>query len=304
MATSTSALLKLPPELIFEINKYLPPDATLSLKLTHSSLNNTLPVLSQLKNKALSDCARFAIERHCTPPKANSSHVRCFVCKAKLPVNMFLSSSSPACISHPSEKDAAVVELPPYFCAWHVGRLVRDIQTDRGDRNEWVSSIRRMCMHNLCIQDWDDCTCDCDSCGNVMVRIYTRYRSNKAKCSQFRFWRDMTEENLDPREKIQGRLYVRECCGNSSESLLSSSKVEINIGLARNGDYKLIQAGVAHKPYVNLPVRHEDSANNESETYRAIHDISGRRHTRFSKASSVHFDKFPMVAQFFCTRPP
>lgn len=222
MAASISTLLRLPPELIFEINSYLPPDATLALKLTHSVLNNTLPWLSQLRNKDRSSCARFAVERLCAPSYGFAHQPRCFCCNVQYPADMFLSSSSPACKEHPRGKDVAVVELPPYLCSWHVGRLVRDVATESNGRNEWVSSIRRMCIHDSCISGWSDCKCTCDSCGYVTVRTYTRYRSDRRLCSRYQFWRNTAEESVDPQENGQGRLYVREIYKGTSESLLNS----------------------------------------------------------------------------------
>ena len=39
-------VLRLPPEILLEIGDFLPPDTILSLKLTHSTFNNTLPRLA------------------------------------------------------------------------------------------------------------------------------------------------------------------------------------------------------------------------------------------------------------------
>lgn len=224
MATPSSRLLRLPPELILEISDLLPFDGILSMKLTHSTLNNTLPTLPRLKNRSLSNCARYAIERYRISQDQQPSHLRCILCKAVYPANIFNSSSSPACLPLSFAEGVPrpeVVELPQYYCAWHVGRLVRVIRTEACGRNEWVSDIKRICMHEGCISGWKDCKCDCDSCGYKMVRTYTRYLNNKTECKQFAFWRNIAAgESEDPQEKAKGRLYVRETCWDVGELLL------------------------------------------------------------------------------------
>jgi hypothetical protein len=210
------SLLSLPIELLLEIHDYLPPDAILSLKLTHTVLNNALPTLSQLRHKTLSNCARFAIDRYRTAPNESPSHLRCILCKNIYPTDIFASSSSPACIPVLVGDDVPkpeVVELPPFYCSWHVSRLARIIRTKPGERNEWSSDLKRMCMHAGCIQGWSECDCDCDSCGYRMVRTYTRYLDNKSECKRFQFWRNLDAgESSDPSEKVKGRLYVKETC--------------------------------------------------------------------------------------------
>ncbi|KAF1961818.1 hypothetical protein CC80DRAFT_488225 [Byssothecium circinans] len=215
--------LSLPPELLLGMRDFLPPDAILSLKLTHPIFNNTLPSLPDLKTRiiTLSPCARFSIERlrilSTTAPGLHENRddvrQRCRLCKHIYPLKMFTSSNSPACevetfvTGNPRPE---VVDLPPYVCAWHVARLTRKIYTGPGGRNEWVSDMRNMCMHNGCIQGWEECRCGCDSCGYQMVRTYTRYMNSTTECRKFIFWRNMNEESEDPLERSKGRLYVRE----------------------------------------------------------------------------------------------
>jgi hypothetical protein len=222
MASTKPDFLGLPPELLLEICDYLPPDAILSLKLTHSILNHTLPILPRLRNKTLSECSRFAIERLRISPNAPPAAMRCMICKRKYPLNMFISSSSPACeprIFFEGVPRLEVVDLPPFFCAWHVGRLARVIRTEPGGRNEWVSDLKRICMHDGIIQGWAECDCDCDSCGYRTVRTYTRYLNNNVQCRRFTFWRDLDAgESDDPQENSKGRLYVKETCWHGKSS--------------------------------------------------------------------------------------
>jgi len=226
-----ASLLDLPLELLLEIHNYLPPDAILSLKLSHPVLNSAFPSLSQLGDKALTNCARFAIERHRARRDESPSHFRCILCKQVYPTCMFASSSSPACLPLSFVNGAPrpqVVELPPLYCAWHVGRLARVIRTGLGGRNEWVSDVRKMCMHDGCIQGWSSCSCDCDSCGYRMIRTYTRYLNNSIECKRFQFWRNWAvEESEGVAEKAEGRLYVRETCWNCES--YASGHVEIEL---------------------------------------------------------------------------
>lgn len=213
-----ASLLGLPFELLLEIQDYLPLDAILSLRLSHPVLNNALCALPRLRNKTLTKCARFAIERYRERRDANPSHLRCILCKDIYPINLFISSSSPVCLPLSFVNGAPrreVVELPPSYCAWHVGRLARVIRTGPGGRNEWTSDVKRMCMHDGCIQGWSNCNCDCDSCGYRMVRTYTRYLNNETECRRFQFWRNLAAGGSeDPSEKVDGRLYVKEACWN------------------------------------------------------------------------------------------
>lgn len=225
---SAADLLHLPPELLLEICDHLPPDAVLSLKLTHSIFNTLLPALSRLKGKRISKCARYAIERYCIPSDACRSRLRCILCKCTYPISSFNSSNSPACLPVSFLENSPkpeVVEIPHSFCALHVSRLARIVRTKSEERSGWISSIERMCMHGGCIQAWRNCECNCDSCGYKMVRTYTRYVNNSTQSIQFRFWRNTAEgESQDSHEKARGRLYVREVCMPSESHFSSESR--------------------------------------------------------------------------------
>ncbi|KAF2248468.1 hypothetical protein BU26DRAFT_335106 [Trematosphaeria pertusa] len=217
MPTSTLSLLNLPPELILEIGERLPPDGILSLKFTHSILNDTLPTLPQLKNRTLTNCARYAIERYRTPPYCTPSESRCILCKKIYPANLFVSSSSTACVPQSFEKDVPrpeIVELPTGVCSWHISSLVRKVRTGPNGKNKWESCIRKICLHCRAIEGWGEkCACPCQSCGSRMVRTYTRHLNNETECQGYHFWRNPAAgESADPREKAYGRLYVKETC--------------------------------------------------------------------------------------------
>jgi hypothetical protein len=216
-------LLRLPPELIYEIADHLPPDAILALKLTHRYLNSILSLKSRMRNVTLSSCARLALRTYLSNPTQNATHMRCILCKAVYPLNIFSSSSSPACVPlslSPQGPRPEVVELPRRFCAWHVGRLAKIVHTEPNGRNEWVSSMREMCMHCGSVRGWGVCICKCDSCWTRSVRTYTRYLNNKFQCRRFLFWRDTTARVEGPREEnLEGRLYVRETCWDPGECL-------------------------------------------------------------------------------------
>lgn len=229
MAATSLPLLSLPPELIYEIADHLPPDAILALKLTHPKLNETLDLANRTKGAKFSSCARLAIRTYLSKRVLKPSHMRCILCKAVYPVALFSSSSSPACVPLSFVDDDPqldVIELPQRFCAWHVGRLAKIIHTEKDGRNEWVSSIREMCMHCGTVKGWGDCKCNCDSCGSRRVRTYTRYLNNKIECKRFLFWRDASTsmtENLAGQEQLEGQLCVRETCWDPGKRMCSDA---------------------------------------------------------------------------------
>lgn len=193
----------------------LQPDGILALKLTHPALNTIFPAL--MPDVVLDQCARFAIERHCSLPNKEYRSKRCILCKIRYPKDMFVSSSSPLCLSD-GIFASEVVELPPSFCAWHVGRLVRVVRTALGGRNEWISGVKVMCMHGGCIEGWQDCTCRCSSCGYAVVRTYTRFLNNDTECKKFHFRRRLDPEGKDNQESnMGGQLFVQEKCWDTSK---------------------------------------------------------------------------------------
>lgn len=217
MASPTSSLLSLPPELILEVADYLPPDGILALKFSHRVLNYSLPLAPRLRNRTLTRCARLAVRSYLAKPTPNPTHLRCILCKSVYPLKSFQSSSSPACAPVCFAADVEyteVVELPQRLCAWHVGRLARIVHTEPGGKNEWVDSSEEMCMHCGAIQSWAKCDCKCDSCSFRAVTAYTRYLNNNTECRKFVFYRKTTASSsvIAPEETAKTQLFVRETC--------------------------------------------------------------------------------------------
>lgn len=270
MATPVSYLLQLPPELLLEVSDYLPLDGVLALKLAHPILNTTLPTLPRLRNRTLDPCARFAIERHRAPPDEDRHELRCILCKTVYPKSMFTSSSSPACLPRALDADTPrpdVVELPPSFCAWHVSRLTRVVRTEPKGRNEWVSDVKRMCMHSGCIDGWHDCNCACSSCGYKLVRTYTRFLNNKSECKKFHFWRNTAAgTNENAQEKIAGRLFVQEVCWNPSEFyLICAGQIKVQGGCC-DAWADTVLGATPEKSIIQLPVHYQDTTGTELHT--------------------------------------
>ncbi|KAH3944781.1 hypothetical protein HBI56_150320 [Parastagonospora nodorum] len=218
MVPASISLVNLPLELIYDISDFLPPDAVLALKLTHRNFNSILPLDSKLNKTPLSDCARLATRTYLSKPSPEPSHLRCILCKTVYPVNLFKSSSSPACIPTSFTEDVQqtdVVELPQRLCSWHVSRLVQVVHTGPGGRNQWTSHMEDMCMHCGAIQAWTKCDCRCDSCPIRPVRTYTRYLNNPIECRRFLFWKDrMRLDGQNVQDGVHGQLMVRETCWN------------------------------------------------------------------------------------------
>lgn len=221
MVLPSTSLVHLPPELIYNISDFLPPDGVLSLKLAHRNFNTILPLALRLRDTPLSDCARLAIRTYLSRPNPKPSHLRCILCKEVYPVKLFKSSSSPACVPTSFTEDVQqsdVVELPQRLCSWHVGRLARVVHTGPGGRNEWTSHMDEMCMHCGAVQGWAKCNCFCDSCASRPVRTYTRYLNNPLECRRFQFWKDSTRQvNGNVQSVAHEQLMVRETCWNLSK---------------------------------------------------------------------------------------
>lgn len=211
MASSTTSLLDLPPELLLEITRNLPPDGILALRFTHPLLYDTLPFLPQRMKAGLSDCARLAIRTYLSLPDANPSHTRCIRCKEMYPTSLFYSGSSPLCMTPSRDPDQEVIALPQRFCAWHVGSFIRVIHTKPGGKNEWTANNNTMCMHCGAVKEWRQCDCCCDSCWYRAVTTYTRYLDNNKECRNIRFWRN-TSSATRPASAKGCQLLACEAC--------------------------------------------------------------------------------------------
>lgn len=250
MASSTTSLLSLPPELILEIADYLPPDGVLALKFSHRVLCYSLPLVPRSKRRTLSRCAALAIRSYLCQPNPRPTHLRCILCKAVYPLKSFQSSSSPACapISFAADvEEAEVVELPQRLCAWHVGRLARIVHTEPGGRNEWIGSSEEMCMHCGAIQSWTKCDCTCDSCSIRTVTAYTRYLNNNTECRKFVFYRQATNDSVSG--AVGTQLYVRETCFKLGTNCPTTVEMRTNI----------TKDAADQNPVIYVPVRYREN---------------------------------------------
>ncbi|KAF2270274.1 hypothetical protein CC78DRAFT_539508 [Lojkania enalia] len=196
MATPSRSLLSLPPEILYEIADYLPPEGILALKLAHPVLHHTF-LLPRFENTVPSDCTRFAIREYLADKKSRTSTIRCLLCKKTYPQSMFSTSESFACkqLYKSDGRLAEVIQYPKRVCSWHVGLLTRVIRANAGGRDEWTSTMGKWCMHCGRIRDWNECTCECNSCPVIPIRTYTRYMSNNMEWKNFRFRREVPVEN-------------------------------------------------------------------------------------------------------------
>lgn len=211
MTSSATPLLSLPPELILEIARKLPPDGKVALSYTHPRLHGTLLLLPRERNAGLSDCAHFAIRTYQESPRANTSHARCIRCKASYPTALFFSSSSPSCIAPPNGQDQEVIALPKRVCAWHVRGFTRVIRTESGGKNEWVANDNNMCMHCGAVKEWKPCDCNCDSCWFKPVTTYTRFLNNDEEYKDAWFIKKASSAS-PPASDERSLLFVRETC--------------------------------------------------------------------------------------------
>ncbi|KAF2751447.1 hypothetical protein M011DRAFT_114598 [Sporormia fimetaria CBS 119925] len=257
-----STLLNLPTELIYEVADLLPLDAILALKLTHRVLDNTLDLRRWAKKKKpLTSCTRLAIRTYLAEPDPSPTQIRCILCKTVYPSALFSSSSSPMCIpvfNSNNSSRSEIIELPPRFCAWHVGRLTKVVHTGEGGKNGWVSRRRRMCMHCGEISSWGGCQCDCDSCGTCTVQAYIRYLNNKTECRKFKFYRDAKDQ-----------LRVKETCWEGEcSSLVVVERTQIIIDATQPDAYA-----------IDVPVHFElERSSTRPSRSHTVHPDSGRSH--------------------------
>jgi len=209
MSPTVMSLLNLPPELMLEIHDRLALDALLALKLTHPRFNQIISLDPRRWQTAPSHCSRRAIQTYLAPSTIQASHRYCKICVATIPISMFDSSMSSACIQTAlTNTSKNIIELPPGICALHLSRLTRILHTRAKGSNEWVSNQSKLCMHCGNVQDWARCDCRCDSCTVGVVTTFTRYLNNTKECQQYHFWKDSVKTNGNGNGN--GQLWVRE----------------------------------------------------------------------------------------------
>jgi hypothetical protein len=220
MSSIAVSFCNLPAELVLDICDFLALDALLALKLTAPRLNSIIRLDPRHWQTSLSTCTQRAIQHHLNSSQLKLDQRHCFLCNATYPIDMFSSSTSPACIPMKlATRPHDVIQLPPNVCCWHVGRLARVVRTGNSGKNEWISHMGKMCMHCGNITDWLKCSCKCDSCGFWTVRTYTRHLNNSKECHRFFFWRHVSE----PIASDTGQLWVREACLDDGTSILCST---------------------------------------------------------------------------------
>lgn len=175
MASSTTAILSLPPELILSIGDYLPPDCILALKLTHRDFDYMLPPPPMRKHREGAECARLFSLSHLS---RDSSRRRCILCKAIQDLRFFDATGTPAEVPASIVQAAQRIEHIPYpqgLCWKEAGRFLKIIRTGPGGRSGWTSQEDTVCMHCGSVQGWNKCDCKCGTCSRQLVRTYTHY---------------------------------------------------------------------------------------------------------------------------------
>jgi hypothetical protein len=196
----------LPVELIIEISSYLAVDALLAMKLAHPILNQVV-LLDNRRKESLTRCAHLFTRDRFTQLPAAPAHRRCVLCKAMYPPSMFRSPDNGA-----TEPLADLLGIPYGVCSWHVGSIMRVVQSEPGERNGWVSRMETMCMHCGSIQNWYRCGCMCNSCAFRETRTFTRFLNNENECLSFSF------RASNDQATQTARLMVVETCSTSKVS--------------------------------------------------------------------------------------
>ena len=135
-----------------------------------------------------------------------------------------------------------MINSPPGCCGWHKTSLLRVI--DVSDANfvkafasilatrtfdssyKWTSKTEVICFHCGKVKAWNKCDCDCESCGESLVKTYTRLVRHQSELGKFVFfrkdgdtwvqeWRGMSDlclkevfEDVDTTFAGEGRLCV------------------------------------------------------------------------------------------------
>lgn len=255
MESTKPTLSRFPTELILEIDRYLPPDANLALRLSCKFFMAMLGPAPRLKGTTLSDCADRAIRTYLAPPVPEPSHIYCVGCGVGCAARAFESSNGPACRPMENAQETDVVELPRGLCSDHVSRLVNKVDTEIGGRNEWVSYRDTMCMHCTALQRSKKCHCNCDSCPFEPVTAYIRYLNNDREYKGYQFRRQAVEGSQDnSNEGSVGQLWVREGYKDPSKSEIVVIKYRVC------SYFSLTEAGaMGQKLYRYFPVHVEGS---------------------------------------------
>jgi hypothetical protein len=177
MASTTTSILELPPELILVIGDYLPRDCILALKLTRRKFNGILLSPPLPKNMEPSECERLFTLSH---ESRDPTRRRCVRCKLIFDLKFFDSVGTPtevpASVVQAAQR-AESVSYPEGLCWKEAGSLLKIVYTGPGGKAGWTSQKDTWCMHCGSVQGWNKCNCNCNSCPRKTVRTYTHYRS-------------------------------------------------------------------------------------------------------------------------------
>jgi hypothetical protein len=209
-----TTLLNLPPELLWNISEFLPPSARAAFKLTCRRIYVDTPSLD-LNKSAVDNCTYQAINGFL---EFNKDRRQCILCKRWYPNCLFSDGSSKPNLEDERRQTDFVlrhgvdslggpgmINSPPGCCGWHKSSLYRVI--DASDANfvaifasipaaqtlngsyKWTSKKEIMCFHCGKVKGWTKCNCDCESCGESVVRTYTRLVQHQSDLGRFVFFR-------------------------------------------------------------------------------------------------------------------
>src|SRR5579871_4044940 len=188
-------LLNLPPELLWTISEFLAPSAQVAFKLTCRQVYVSTPSLD-LNKSAVDNCTYQTINGFL---EFNKNRRRCNLCKKWYPNNLFSDynlederEQMDFVLRHGVDSlgGPGMINSPPGCCGWHKTSLLRVI--DVSDANfvkafasilatrtfdssyKWTSKTEVICFHCGKVKAWNKCDCDCESCGESLVKTYTR----------------------------------------------------------------------------------------------------------------------------------
>lgn len=206
-------LLNLPLEVLWRILEFLAPSARTAFKLTCHGIYVITPNLVLIK-PAVDNCTYRAINGFF---EFSKDQRRCRLCKRWYPNNLFSDGDPKLTLEYERQQmdfmlrhgvdsmgGPGVIKNPTGCCGWHKGSLCRvivhsdanikevfpSVPADRivSGSYKWTSNKEAMCFHCGKVKAWAMCNCDCESCGESVVRTYTRIVRNQSELGKFVFF--------------------------------------------------------------------------------------------------------------------